>query len=202
MLVYKLFSGEATPAELFKFRYSIYVEEMGRKQKYACAATKTIRDPLDDCGHQGLILENGRIVGCIRMNLLREAPIGDYFDFYGLERLSVKELQSASICTRLMIEPRLRHTSASVELVKFAYEFGLKYNVSTCFIDCNDHLVRFFRRFGWKVLFRREHDEYGVVNVMKLDLLDINHFKAIRSPFVPVALPYVGKTAAEPAAAF
>ncbi len=191
MLEYKLFSGAAAPQELYRFRYLIYVEEMGRKQKYACSESRTIRDPLDDHGHHGIIFDGDRIVGCIRMNLLREAPVGGYFDFYDLAKLSPQEIVSASICTRLMIDPQFRQTPVSVNIVKFAYKFGLINDVSTCFIDCNDHLVKFFQRFGWRELYRREHEEYGDVNVMRLDLKDIDHLSAIRSPLLPVALKHV-----------
>lgn len=184
MLSYQLRQGASVPGDLFRFRYAIYVEEMGRRQKYACAETKTIRDPLDDLGHQGIVLLDDAIIGCIRMNFLRDGPIGDYLRLYGLSTLSPGELKTASICTRLMIGPSLRKTQVSIELIKFAYAFGLSRGIDTCFIDCNDHLVRFFERFGWRFLFKREHEDYGLVNVMRLDLRDHDHLAAIKSPFV------------------
>jgi N-acyl-L-homoserine lactone synthetase len=192
-LTFRIYSENSAPEALYEFRYKIYVEEMGRKQKYACSVTKTIRDPLDAKGHQGVILRDNEIVGSIRMNLLKDGPVGDYFRFYSLGDLSAQALAKSSICTRLMIEPSLRRTPASIELVKFAYEFGLKNGIDSCFIDCNHHLVRFFRRFGWRSLYRREHEEYGLVDVMRLDLRDIDYLSSINSPFVAIAarLPIV-----------
>jgi predicted GNAT family N-acyltransferase len=186
-LRFGIYSDDSAPAALYEFRYKIYVEEMGRKQKYACADTKTIRDPLDEKGHQGLILRDTDIVGCIRMNLLKHGAVGDYFDFYDLSVLSPDGLMRSSICTRLMIEPSLRRTAASIDLVKFAYEFGLRNGIDTCFIDCNSHLTRFFGRFGWRRLYSREHEEYGLVDVMRLDLRDTDYLGSIDSPFAAIA---------------
>ncbi len=187
MFTYNIFSENSAPSSLYRFRYAIYVEEMGRRQKYACAENRTIRDPLDAKGHQGVVTRDDAIVGCIRMNLLKDGPIGDYFDFYDLSALSPTELARASICTRLMIEPSLRRTSVSIDLVKFAYEFGLMNGIDTCFIDCNSHLERFFGRFGWRSLYRRTHEEYGLVDVMRLDLRDLSHLAAVGSPFLEIA---------------
>lgn len=193
-LSFGIYSDDSAPAALYEFRYKIYVEEMGRKQKYACADTKTIRDPLDEKGHQGLILRDNEIVGSIRMNLLKHGAVGDYFEFYDLAALAPEALLKSSICTRLMIEPSLRRTSASIDLVKFAYEFGLRNDIETCFIDCNSHLTRFFGRFGWRRLYRREHEEYGLVDVMRLDLQDTDYLRSINSPFAAIAV----RVAAEP----
>lgn len=194
-LSFTIFSGDTAPAALYRFRYSIYVEEMHRRQKYACAETKTIRDPLDEKGHQGIVARGEEIVGCIRMNLLKDGPVGDYFDFYRLAALTPAELAKASICTRLMIDASVRRTSLSVELVKFAYEFGLQNGVESCFIDCNSHLTKFFLRFGWRALFRDEHPEYGLVDVMRLDLTDLGHLARIGSPFAAIAARYAGASA-------
>lgn len=197
MLSYQLRQGASVPADLFRFRYAIYVEEMGRKQKYACAETRTIRDPLDELGYQGIVALDDAIIGCIRMNFLRDGSIGDYFSLYGLSALSAKERETASICTRLMIGPSARRTQVSIELIKFAYAFGLDRGIDTCFIDCNDHLVRFFERFGWRFLFKREHEDYGLVNIMRLDLRDHNHLAAIKSPFLALGQPTTFAFAAE-----
>jgi hypothetical protein len=47
-------SRAQTTAELeavYRFRYSVYVEEMNRTQRYADHELKQIKDPLDDFGH-------------------------------------------------------------------------------------------------------------------------------------------------------
>lgn len=121
------------------------------------------------------------------MNFLRDGDIGEYLRFYELDLLQPEEAITASICTRLMIARAARHTQVSIDLIKFAYEFGLRNGIKTCYIDCNRHLVSFFERFGWKKLFRKEHVEYGMVDVLRLDLCDFDQLQRINSPFADVA---------------
>ena len=198
MFAYRVFSRDKAPEELYRFRYGIYVEEMGRIQRYADHEACRIRDPLDEVGHQGLMYADDRLAGCIRMNFLRDGGVGEYFDLYGLSALSDPEIERASICTRLMVAPFVRRSAASIGLVTFAYEFGLQSGIETCFIDCNSHLTRFFKRFGWKPLFNKEHAEYGRVDVMRLDLIDVDHLSRIGSPFAPIARHYLDESSRTP----
>lgn len=187
MVEYKIFGPDETPAELYRFRYAIYVEEMNRPQRYACAATKTIRDPLDDTARQVVALDDGRVIACIRANLLREGSVGDYFDFYDLCRLSTEEAARASICTRLMVSPDHRKTQVSIDIFKVLYAFAVANDVQTSFMDCNAHLVRFFEKFGYERTAHKRHPEYGDVTVMKLDHFDFARIIRIGSPFAELA---------------
>ena len=54
---------------LYRFRYKIYVEEMGRVQHDADHLNKKIRDDLDDGGHNLLAFKQGKLVGAARINL-------------------------------------------------------------------------------------------------------------------------------------
>ena len=57
---------------LYAFRYRIYVEEMGRPQKYADHDMRRIRDPLDETGRNLVAWDNSEIVGCVRVNFARD----------------------------------------------------------------------------------------------------------------------------------
>ena len=63
----------ATTAEereqVFKLRYSIYVEEMGKSQHYADHKHKKVEEPLDSSANIFAAFQNGRVVGTIRNNL-------------------------------------------------------------------------------------------------------------------------------------
>ncbi|MBB5517472.1 N-acyl amino acid synthase FeeM domain-containing protein [Amphiplicatus metriothermophilus] len=188
MFEYRIYTPAECPEELYSFRYGIYVEEMHRKQRYACHRTKTIRDPLDDTARQVVAHKDGRIVACIRANLLKEGPVGDYFDFYELDRLlNPDALSRASICTRLMVSPKYRRTHVSVDIFKHLYVFGLAHEIDTSFMDCNRHLTGFFQKFGYEFLFRKHHEEYGDVAVMSLNLRDYQRLIDIDSPFAETA---------------
>lgn len=53
------------------------------------------------------------------------------------------------------------------------------------FVDCNDHLIDFFKSFGYQFhIGKAVHKEYGEVNPLKLDLHDETLYRQINSPFL------------------
>jgi len=71
-----------TPDEreaVYRFRYSVYVEEMNRPKKYADHASRKITDPLDEHGDIFAVFEGPRVVGTVRVNLLRRDPLDLHF---------------------------------------------------------------------------------------------------------------------------
>lgn len=185
MVDFKIFSSKVSPRQLFEFRYGVYVREMGRPQRYADHDAKTIIDPLDENGINVIAFDQGEIVGCVRTNFLREGAAGDYEEFYRLNALTGAQRRSTSICTRLMIEPSRRRTFTTFGVMRAVYEFGLQNGIDANYIDCNEHLVDFFLKFGYVLLERRMHAEYGAVSILRLDLLDEARLTATRSPFLP-----------------
>jgi hypothetical protein len=170
---------------VYRFRYSIYVEEMRRPQRYALHAERTILDPLDVSAHVFSATVNGCVVGTVRCNVLARSDVGHYLVLYGLNELPHDLRRSTTITTRLMVAPRYRHGTLATRLASAIYEFGLRIGITQDFIDCNPPLDIFFTRLGYlrhktDVL----HPEYGSVCVMRLNLTDANHLRQIGSPFM------------------
>jgi GNAT superfamily N-acetyltransferase len=193
MVEYGVFAPSECPEELFSFRYRIYVEEMHRPQRHADNAAKTIRDPLDATARQVLALKDGRVVGCIRANLLRDGPIGDYDVLYRLDSMRSEERADTSICTRLMVAPEYRRTTIVADIIKHLYRWAIDNRVASSWMDCNPPLVRFFEKFGYERRFQTEHPEYGRVTVMSLDHFDFARLVAIGSPFAETAAAELAK---------
>ncbi len=170
---------------VYRFRYEVYVEEMGRRQHYADHEQRRIVDPLDDnCDQLYAAWQDGEVVGTVRSNFLRSNDIGEYYDYYRVGDLPDIESTGISITTRLMIHPRYRGGTLGMRLACRTYQDALPAGITTDFIDCNAHLVPYFTGLGY-VRHRTDlvHPEYGPVTVMRLNLHDIDHFEAIRSPF-------------------
>lgn len=172
---------------LYRFRYSIYVEEMHRKQKYADHAAKTIRDPLDDFSKNITAWHEGKIIASLRLTWPRDVKHGHfeyYRALYGMGEFSGVALRKQSIVTRLMVDKSYRGTAIVVRFFIACYQFALDHGTEVSFMDCNDHLVKLFERIGWKHYRGKiTHEEYGEVTPMRLDLHDIAHFRALRSPY-------------------
>jgi hypothetical protein len=87
-----------------------------------------------------------------------------------------------------MIHPEWRKTTnLAFQLSVACFELGLKHQIKYAFMDCNDHLVKFFTSLGWREYIGKvEHSEYGLVTPMRFDSLDVEHLRAIKSPFLNV----------------
>ena len=107
---------------------------------------------LDDTARQVVGFYKGEIISCIRANLLAHGPVGYYDKFYGLDQLGPSDRQAASICTRLSVAPEFRkHPAATVRTFKKLYDFGVRNNVETSYLDCYDDLIGFFESFWIRV---------------------------------------------------
>lgn len=189
-----MYYGAEGPEDLFRFRYAVYVEEMNRKQHYAQHDKRIIVDPLDEHARQLVAYSENRIVGCIRVNCLIDSDIGDYFDFYGLSALAPDEQKIACIKTRLMIDPAFRRTRLPLNLLTRIYSFGLNWGMRYSFMDCNAHLVDYFALYGCRKLAVKQHDEYGEVTIMMMDLHDGDVHDRRGSPLAPAYRAWRAKT--------
>ena len=174
-------------AQIYGFRYKIYVGEMNLMQFHADHCKKTIVDPLDRGADNFAALQDGEIVGVLRLNRSSRSDLSYYDDFLGMASVGALQHPAAtSICTRLMVERRLRGSTVALRLCQEAFSFALSDGIKFNFLDCNDHMVRFFEKLGYRQQKRAIHPEYGVGTVMRLDLLDRSQLARTRSPFLSI----------------
>ena len=174
-----------TPWELSRFRYEVYVKELNRPQKYANYDDQTITDPLDSFSTNIIARDGDNIVACLRASFCRDGDIGYYKDFYRVGNF-FSSFEGITIVTQLMISKKCRKYRVAKLLCETVYEYALMNDIQYGFIDCNEPLESMFNKLGFKTLFRDLHYDYGLVNVMLLDLHDIEHLRIINSPFVGV----------------
>ena len=172
---------------LFRFRYSIYVEEMGRAPRYADHQRRTLQEPLDATGHNLIVLDEGRIVGALRANLGCETDFGEYALLYGMERAGRWFPNHVSMTSKFMIAPEYRSTTVAMRLVLACFELGVARDIYFDFMDTNRHLEEVYGRLGYVAYCDRVwHPEYGDVLPMVLNLTDTRHLEAVGSPYLRV----------------
>ena len=171
--------------EIYRFRYGVYVEEMRRKQLYAEHDRRRIEDPLDNTAINLAAWRGNEIIGVIRNNAAADGPLGIYESFYEMKTVAGPDHPAlTSITTRLMVSEAHRKSSIALRLALASYDIGLRRGTRWNFIDCNDHLVRFFKSLGWQeYVDPAEHPEYGLVHRLRLDLRDIQYLEHVQSPF-------------------
>ena len=174
-----------TPWELRRFRYEVYVNELNRRQKYANHDDQTITDPLDSFSTNIIARDGVNIAGCVRVSFCRDGDIGYYKMFYRVNHY-FSSLERISIMTQLMTSKKTRRYRIGKRLAERAYEYCLINNIEYCFIDCNDPLESMFNKAGFRTLFKDKHHDYGLVNVMILNLLNIDNLRTINSHLAAV----------------
>ena len=102
-LIIRLAETVQDRARVFRFRYEIYVEEMGRVQQYADHVARKIEEPFDETGHIFLAEEHDMVVGTVRTNFGRDTDFGDYRELYGMDDLGHASLRHVSVTTKFMV---------------------------------------------------------------------------------------------------
>jgi len=171
---------------VYRFRYQVYVREMGRREPNACHATGRLTDDLDRAATvlRAIDAPSGSLLGTLRTNFLRNADVGHYESLYRLDQLSAADRQCSSVTTRLMVAAAHRGGPIGLHLAIAVYGIGLEHDIDYDYIDCNPPLVPFFTRLGYRWLRMIEHPQYGTVSLMRLDLKDEAHLTDVRSPFL------------------
>lgn len=172
---------------LFRFRYAIYVEEMGRHPKHADHSAQTIEEPLDSTGYNMIALEDGQIVGALRANIGTKGDFGEYTDLYDMSRAGPWFPEHVSMTSKFMVSPQHRNGTVAVRLALACFEFGCLNEIYFDFMDTNQHLEATYQRLGYRAYKGRVvHPEYGDVLPMILSLTDEHHLKSVHSPYLRV----------------
>jgi len=184
----RLATTEQDRQRVFRFRYGIYVQEMGRPQTYADHTGRTFEEPLDKTGRTFFAEdERGHVVGTVRTNYGRDTDFGDYAALYGMECAGGCYPERVSITTKLMVSPKYRTGTLCCRLSIAGFRYALVDRILFDFIDCNPHLEDTFQRLGYRRYTGRiQHPEYGDVLPLVLLLTDLDHFERVGSPFARV----------------
>jgi hypothetical protein len=140
---------------VFGFRYSVYVEELGRKLGNADNRRRRVHDEEDDKPYTILLYtadEEGNVTGTIRVRHWRpgEVPDKDWKTF-SMERFDgLSELGTAEV-GRLMIKPDRRGQLGLVSIGCALYQLAAtELAVDVGFINCATGLVRHYRLLGFR----------------------------------------------------
>ena len=186
---FKIITSDFDLRELFEFRYKIYFQEMRRFQLDADHESRVIRDRLDNWGRNFVVRKNGRIVAAIRGNFFRDGHDDKYESLYQPQSVGEDHPSKTCMVTRLMIDSDLRGSPLVLDLFLWLYSYAIDHDLNWILLDCNDWLINFFQRFGFlEYRGKVEHEEYGLVTPMRVNLKDEKHLRAVDSPYLPLLL--------------
>src|SRR5262249_41543786 len=151
--------------DLFRFRYDIYVAEMGRKQLHADHERRRIEEPLDAHAFHLVAVREGSIVGALRLNWALDEATAHYRELYSMVVARPWYPAQTTMITKFMIRRELRRSALALRMCEATYEWGYRHGSRFDFIDCNSHLRPFFTRLGYRQIKPDVvHPEYGRVH--------------------------------------
>ncbi len=186
--VVRVYGKDESLDPIKRFWYDVYVTEMGRDKDKADHARAQLDDPRAERGELIVAFEGPDVVGTLICTPSWTDALGDYEQLYAMQRLGDDYRTTSGIITKLMVAPAYRHSLLSLRISCELYRHAVPLGVHHAFIDCNDHLLPFFRKIGFvEWIPPVEHPDYGRVNVLKLDCLDLARLEEMRSPIYSVA---------------
>ncbi len=132
---------------VYRFRYRIYVDEMGRYQQVARHADRQLVDPEDESSWIAYARDGGEIVGAMRITWGGAGLSNRQLDLYGLRPFLV-ELPPACVAVgeRAMVAPALRGGEILDRLGTVIEPLLDAHGVLAVFGACEPHLLsRYFR---------------------------------------------------------
>ncbi len=140
-----------TPEEneaVYRFRYSIYVQEMGRYQTIADHTRRRLADPEDDRSWIVYAHDGTNVVGTIRLTWGGDGFSDRQISQYGLGPF-LEEIPAAvmAVGERAMICPAWRGGDLFAELANGTQELITRHDVRVVFGACEPHLLSLYSRY-------------------------------------------------------
>lgn len=181
---------DAEKEKIFHLRYEIYIEEMKRQPNLANHRSKQLFDEID---HWAILLYakiGSEYIGTMRVN------IGEIDDFPAdLSKVLLMDRfrqfcnssghPLVAFSSKLMVSQKYRNSAALHLLSAKGYELYCNHHVQFNFGGCNFYLLRLYEQIGCRRFGRSFEDPgYGLLHPFILLVDDLDHLKAVRSPFV------------------
>jgi hypothetical protein len=183
----------ATPEEreaLCRFRYQVYVEELGKKLRHANHGEGMLREPLDDDSVLLYALEGNAVLGTLRWTPcaphLLAPQLCRALDLPRFTRLVRPE--RISFTSRFMVAAHCRKSLIAGKLVQTAYHLAREQGVQFDFIHVSPALVPLYEHVGHRRYAGSFIDpDAGIQVPMVLVLEDVEHLGSVRSPILRLA---------------
>jgi hypothetical protein len=173
---------------VYRFRYSIYVEEMGKYRAIADHEQRLFYEPCDAHSRIFYATEDGEVVATARATWGGDAALPQrMIEQYGLAPFLAELPQSAiSVGERGMVVPRLRGTDLFLRLIGASLRFANAHRIQVCFGDCEPHLLNLYLGLGQRTYSKRNVNstEAGYLIPILFVPEDVAYLRRINSPLL------------------
>ena len=176
---------------VYRLRYDVYVEEMGR---YQTVADHDQRMLYEDCDEQSRIryaASNGEVVATARFTWGGDAPLPQrMIDQYGLAPF-LAELPASAIGVgeRAMVRSDFRGSDVLLQLIGAGMQFANEHRIQLGFGDCEPHLLNLYLSLGQRTYSKTNVNsaEAGYLIPLVLVVEDVAYLKQLNSPLLEYA---------------
>ncbi len=186
---FRIAKDELTKQDIYKLRYNIYAEEMGKNLSTVDHKSKLIYDEKDKTAVHFYLEEGGEIVACLRTNFGKDgAFLSEEKKNYAFEKFGNYKEKNFCISSKLMIAPHLRNSGVVGQLLVRAYLYARERGAQFDFCNCATSLVQLYEFFGYRRYKKNITDEDVGLRVPLVCVLeDVQHLEFVNSPFFRVA---------------
>ena len=179
---------------VFRFRYRVFVEELGRDMPGTDHDNKMMIGDLDQSGLLVALRYDDDIVATVRMN--RGHPKGIWpammADNYKITPfMDAFPLNELTFTSRLLIHPKFAGTKAMAVLLAAIYKLGRQQGSQFDFTSCEPYMVKAFERLGYRRYTGNFVDASAGYQIpLVLLMKDIDYLREIGSPLARLAAFY------------
>jgi hypothetical protein len=178
--------SDAEKREVYRFRYDIYVEEMGRYKSTADHANRLLIEPEDDTARIFYACQEGKVVGTARFNWGSDAPLSKrQIEHYHLQPfLDEVPADAIAVAERGMVAPELRGSDLFDRMGEQFRAFTAEKRIQLIFGACEPHLLSLYIGNGQRTYSERNINsaESGYLIPLVIVSEDVEYFRRIGAP--------------------
>lgn len=197
----KFATTEEDRADVYRFRYKLYVEEQGLFKKVADHERRFLTDEYDEKSHILIARMDGETVGTARITWGADTTFTQKTrDTYEFEHFAgAVDERDIVVATRLLVRQDMRGGMLAFQLIWTFIEFCAKNNVELILGNCEPHLLRRYGELGFRPYGgMSNHTTNGILVSVAIVTGDLDYLRAIKSPMlIPLSLRTAPSTAVE-----
>lgn len=171
--------------KIYRFRYRVYVEELGKTFSGTDHDKKWLYDELDNTAVLFYVEVKGMIIASSRMNLGSMTHFSkEWRELYQLDKFDCFPPESISLSSRIMVDEAWRGSLVLGAMLSEIYVYARKEGIKFDFCNCSPFLLEFYEHLGYRRYidgFLDEDTGYHIPLVFMVE--DTEHLSRVRSPF-------------------
>jgi hypothetical protein len=180
---------EEERSAVYRLRYDVYVEEMGRYQAVADHERRMLYEDVDAQSRISYAALDGEIIATARLTWGGDGALPQrMIDQYGLAPF-LEELPADAIAVgeRAMVRPQLRGTDVLLKLMIAGMPWVRERRIQLIFGDCEPHLLNLYLSLGQRTYSKTNVNsaEAGYLIPIVTVVEDYAYFKQLNSPLLP-----------------